>query len=260
MYLDLKEDFLQSDLPYFVDVVDLHDVAPEFKRRIEPDFRPVSLLEDQLVEDSVPFDKLREECGVMAVYNHPDAARLTYWGAIFRCNIGGRSRGGSLRPMASMCMTSRAWGWVSEIFTDDVLAKLPGHLAIGHTRYSTTGDSALLNAQPISVESTKGLIAIAHNGNLTNLGTARERAGARWGDLSDNFGFRDHHSADCALALEHADRLHGGGAWAGRGRVLDRDDDAESYFCGARSAWVSAALHGTDRGRGRGAGYVLLCE
>ena len=48
-------------------------------------------------------------------------------------------------------------------------------MAIGHTRYSTTGDSALLNAQPISVESTKGLIAIAHNGNLVNLGTARER-------------------------------------------------------------------------------------
>jgi amidophosphoribosyltransferase len=64
---------------------------------------------------------------------------------------------------------------VSEIFTDDVLQKLPGHMAIGHTRYSTTGDSALLNAQPISVESTKGLIAIAHNGNLVNLGNSRER-------------------------------------------------------------------------------------
>ena len=66
-------------------------------------------------------------------------------------------------------------GLVSEIFTDEVLAKLPGHMAIGHTRYSTTGDSALLNAQPISVESTRGLIAIAHNGNLVNLGNSRER-------------------------------------------------------------------------------------
>ena len=68
----------------------------------------------------------------------------------------------------------KGMGLVSEIFTDDVLARLPGYMAIGHTRYSTTGDSALLNAQPISVESTKGLIAIAHNGNLVNLGTAKE--------------------------------------------------------------------------------------
>ncbi len=67
----------------------------------------------------------------------------------------------------------KGMGLVSEIFTDDVLAKLPGHMAIGHTRYSTTGDSALLNAQPIRVDSTKGLIAIAHNGNLVNLGNLR---------------------------------------------------------------------------------------
>ena len=80
-------------------------------------------------------------------------------------------------------------GLVSEIFTDDVLAKLPGHIAIGHTRYSTTGDSALLNAQPISVESTKGLIAIAHNGNLVNLGDSKarlERDGAVFQTTSDS--------------------------------------------------------------------------
>ena len=83
----------------------------------------------------------------------------------------------------------KGMGLVSEIFTDDVLARLPGHMAIGHTRYSTTGDSALLNAQPISVESTKGLIAIAHNGNLVNLGTRRtrlERDGAIFQTTSDS--------------------------------------------------------------------------
>ena len=174
LYLDLKEDFLQSDLPYFVDVVDLHDVAPEFKGRIEPDFRPVSLLKDEYAEDSVPFDKLREECGVMAVYNHPDAARLTYWG-LYSLQHRGQESGGIASADGEHVHDIKGMGLVSEIFTDDVLAKLPGHLAIGHTRYSTTGDSALLNAQPISVDSTKGLIAIAHNGNLTNLGTARER-------------------------------------------------------------------------------------
>ena len=80
-------------------------------------------------------------------------------------------------------------GLVSEIFTDEVLARLPGTMAIGHTRYSTTGDSALLNAQPISVESTKGLIAIAHNGNLVNLGNSKarlERDGALFQTTSDS--------------------------------------------------------------------------
>src|SRR6202012_3117073 len=83
----------------------------------------------------------------------------------------------------------KGMGLVSEIFTDDVLSKLKGRMSIGHTRYSTTGDSALLNAQPIRVESTKGLIAIAHNGNLVNLGNLRvhlERKGATFHTTSDS--------------------------------------------------------------------------
>ena len=120
------------------------------------------------------FDKLREECGVMAIYNHPDAARLTYWG-LYSLQHRGQESGGIATADGEEIHDLKGMGLVSEIFTDPVLAKLPGSLAIGHTRYSTTGDSALLNAQPIKVESTKGLIAIAHNGNLVNLGTARER-------------------------------------------------------------------------------------
>ncbi len=83
----------------------------------------------------------------------------------------------------------KGMGLVADIFTEEVLQKLPGNLAIGHTRYSTTGDSALLNAQPIRVESTKGLIAIAHNGNLVNLGNIRaklEREGAFFQTTSDS--------------------------------------------------------------------------
>ena len=120
------------------------------------------------------FDKLREECGVMAIYNHPDAAQLTYWG-LYSLQHRGQESGGIAVSNGNDITDMKGMGLVSEIFTDPVLAKLPGHIAIGHTRYSTTGDSALLNAQPISVESTKGLIAIAHNGNLINLGTAKER-------------------------------------------------------------------------------------
>jgi amidophosphoribosyltransferase len=125
-------------------------------------------------EGATPFDKLREECGVMAVYNHSDAARLTYWG-LYALQHRGQESAGIASADGQQVNDIKGMGLVSEIFTDDVLARLPGHIAIGHTRYSTTGDSALLNAQPISVESTKGLIAIAHNGNLVNLGTAKER-------------------------------------------------------------------------------------
>ncbi|MBS1800195.1 MAG: amidophosphoribosyltransferase [Acidobacteria bacterium] len=125
-------------------------------------------------DDATPFDKLREECGVMAIYNHPDAARMTYWGLYSLQHRGQESAGIATADGEQVC-DMKGMGLVSEIFTDDVLARLPGHIAIGHTRYSTTGDSALLNAQPISVESTKGLIAIAHNGNLVNLGNSRER-------------------------------------------------------------------------------------
>jgi amidophosphoribosyltransferase len=129
---------------------------------------------DEMQDDVTPFDKLREECGVMAVYNHHDAARMTYWG-LYSLQHRGQESAGIATADGQNVNDMKGMGLVSEIFTDEVLAKLPGHMAIGHTRYSTTGDSALLNAQPISVESTKGLIAIAHNGNLVNLGNSRER-------------------------------------------------------------------------------------
>jgi amidophosphoribosyltransferase len=138
-------------------------------------------------EDGAPFDKLREECGVMAVYGHPEAARMTYWG-LYALQHRGQESAGIAAADGSDVTDIKGMGLVSEIFTDEVLAKLPGHMAIGHTRYSTTGDSALLNAQPISVESTKGLIAIAHNGNLVNLGNSRtrlERDGAVFQTTSD---------------------------------------------------------------------------
>ena len=73
----------------------------------------------------------------------------------------------------------KAMGLVADIFTEDVLARLRGTLAIGHTRYSTAGDSALLNAQPILVQSNKGMMAIAHNGNLVNAHEIRHRLEAQ---------------------------------------------------------------------------------
>jgi amidophosphoribosyltransferase len=133
-------------------------------------------------------DKLREECGVIAIHGHPDAARQAYLG-LYALQHRGQESAGIATADYNTLSNIKGMGLVAEIFTDDVLRKLPGELAIGHTRYSTTGDSALLNAQPIRVESTKGLIAIAHNGNLINLGNARarlERDGAVFQTTSDS--------------------------------------------------------------------------
>lgn len=139
-------------------------------------------------DDALPFDKLREECGVVAIHNHPDAARQAYL-ALYSLQHRGQESAGIATADHENLWNIKGMGLVAEIFTDDVLAKLPGSLAIGHTRYSTTGDSALLNAQPIRVDSTKGLIAIAHNGNLVHLGNLRtqlEREGAIFQTTSDS--------------------------------------------------------------------------
>ncbi|MHB8302527.1 MAG: amidophosphoribosyltransferase [Acidobacteriaceae bacterium] len=138
--------------------------------------------------DEIPFDKLREECGVVAIHNHPDAARQAYL-ALYALQHRGQESAGIATADYENLWNIKGMGLVAEIFTDDVLDKLPGPLAIGHTRYSTTGDSALLNAQPIRVDSTKGLIAIAHNGNLVHLGNLRtrlERQGAIFQTTSDS--------------------------------------------------------------------------
>jgi amidophosphoribosyltransferase len=138
--------------------------------------------------DPLPFDKLREECGVVAIHNHPDAARQAYL-ALYSLQHRGQESAGIATADHENLWNIKGMGLVAEIFTDEVLAKLPGSLAIGHTRYSTTGDSALLNAQPIRVDSTKGLIAIAHNGNLVHLGNLRtqlEREGAIFQTTSDS--------------------------------------------------------------------------
>jgi amidophosphoribosyltransferase len=106
------------------------------------------------------FDKLREECGVIAIHGHPEAARQAYLG-LYALQHRGQESAGIATADGQHLANIKGMGLVSEIFSDDVLAKLTGQMAIGHTRYSTTGDSALLNAQPIRVDSTKGLIAIA---------------------------------------------------------------------------------------------------
>ena len=146
---------------------------------------------DQLIVPAPPPDndpKLREECGVVAIHGHAAAARMANHG-LYALQHRGQESAGIATADGQHLANIKGMGLVSEVFTDVVLQKLPGQMAIGHTRYSTTGDSALLHAQPIRVDSTKGLIAIAHNGNLVNLGTVRaklERDGAYFQTTSDS--------------------------------------------------------------------------
>jgi amidophosphoribosyltransferase len=112
-------------------------------------------------------DKFREECGVVAIYGHPEASKLAYLG-LYALQHRGQESAGISTSDGKEIHTRKAMGHVADIFTNDVLRDLPGDHAIGHTRYSTAGDTAILNAQPFSVACNKGLIAVAHNGNITN--------------------------------------------------------------------------------------------
>src|SRR5512141_2666106 len=96
------------------------------------------------------FDKFREECGVVAVYQHPEAAKMAYLG-LHALQHRGQESAGIVASNGVSLHLEKGMGLVGDIFTASVLSRLAGPLAIGHTRYSTTGDSALLNAQPLCV-------------------------------------------------------------------------------------------------------------
>src|SRR6202140_2610008 len=119
-------------------------------------------------------DKFHDECGVVAIFAHPEAEKLAYLG-LHALQHRGQESAGLVTSDGLISRAHKAMGSVADIFTEDVLSKLRGTLAIGHTRYSTAGDSELLNAQPILVQSNKGSIAVAHNGNLVNAMQVRAR-------------------------------------------------------------------------------------
>lgn len=123
-------------------------------------------------------DKFRDECGVVAIYSHPEAETLAYLG-LHALQHRGQESAGIVSSDGMSLHIHKSMGLVADIFTEKKLARIRGNLAIGHTRYSTTGDSALLNAQPIMVQSNKGMIALAHNGNLTNAQEIRARMEAQ---------------------------------------------------------------------------------
>jgi len=119
------------------------------------------------------WDKPHEECGVVGVYNHPEAANLAYL-SLYAMQHRGQEGAGIVSYDGADFYTEKDTGLVPEIFTEARLARLPGSLAIGHNRYSTSGGSGLKNVQPLVAKSGLGTIAVAHNGNLTNADHLRE--------------------------------------------------------------------------------------
>lgn len=112
-------------------------------------------------------------CGVFGVYGHPNAGELTYYG-LYALQHRGQESAGIVTSDGQRFKAHRGMGLVPQVFTGDVLKHLDGNMAVGHTRYSTTGSSQLANAQPLTVNCARGPIAIAHNGNLTNAAPLRE--------------------------------------------------------------------------------------
>lgn len=112
-------------------------------------------------------ERPRDECGVFAVYGHKEAAKLTYFG-LYALQHRGQESAGIVTSAGNRIFEHKAMGLVPEVFNEEILDHLQGDMALGHVRYSTTGSSMLVNAQPFRVRYSGKSLAIAHNGNIVN--------------------------------------------------------------------------------------------
>lgn len=136
------------------------------------------------------FEEIHEECGVFGVFapNAADVANLTYYG-LYSLQHRGQESCGIVVNDDGLFFSHKDLGLVSEVFTSETLSSLPrGRIAVGHTRYGTTGKTNRANCQPLEVNHQKGHMALAHNGNLSNaaeLRTGLELCGAIFHTTSD---------------------------------------------------------------------------
>ncbi|MEC7240591.1 MAG: class II glutamine amidotransferase, partial [Myxococcota bacterium] len=114
-----------------------------------------------------PWDKLREECGIVGVFGDPEAANLAYLG-LHALQHRGQEGAGIVSSHLGKFHGFRALGLVNDVFTPQSMSNLVGDMAIGHVRYSTTGESSIRNVQHFQARYRYGQVAIAHNGNLVN--------------------------------------------------------------------------------------------
>ncbi len=133
------------------------------------------------------LDKLHEECGIFGIFGHPEASTLTQLG-LFALQHRGQEACGIVSADGDDLHQFRETGLVADVLTEEVLKKLTGSSAIGHTRYSTAGRNTIDEVQPFSVTCQHGKIAVCHNGNLPFAGQKRaelERSGAIFSSTSD---------------------------------------------------------------------------
>ena len=109
----------------------------------------------------------KDECGVFGIFGHPEASRVTYLG-LYALQHRGQEAAGIVTSGNSGFRSRKKQGYVADVFDAKALEKLEGSNAIGHTRYSTSGESNNANIQPIYIECKFGKIAVCHNGNLIN--------------------------------------------------------------------------------------------
>ena len=131
---------------------------------------------------------IHEECGIFGVYGHPESANLTYLG-LYALKHRGQEGAGICSSDGRQLFLEKSMGLVADIFSEKRLRRLPGHMAIGHNRYSTAGTSVLKNVQPIVANFALGTLAIAHNGNLVSavdLRASLEEEGAIFQSSSDS--------------------------------------------------------------------------
>lgn len=112
-------------------------------------------------------DKFHDECAVFGIYGHEESANLTYLG-LYALQHRGQEASGIVSGDGEQFYVQKGMGLVADIYHKSVLEKLPGHMAIGHNRYSTSGGNDLKNVQPLIVNFAFGNLALAHNGNLIN--------------------------------------------------------------------------------------------
>lgn len=125
-------------------------------------------------EHTQPPDKPEEACGVFGIYAPgEDVAKLTYFG-LFALQHRGQESAGIATFAGEEVHLHKNMGLVSQVFNEDILSQMPGTIAVGHTRYSTTGSSRVVNAQPAVVKTRLGSLALAHNGNLVNTSELRQ--------------------------------------------------------------------------------------
>jgi amidophosphoribosyltransferase len=132
--------------------------------------------------------EIHEECGVFAVAGHPRAVELCYYG-LYALQHRGQESAGIAWRQGPRLRVQKGMGLVSEVFPPERVASMQGDMALGHVRYSTTGDSRIENAQPLLVKMWRGQLALAHNGNLTNAALLRkdlEREGSIFQTTSDS--------------------------------------------------------------------------